>query len=227
MCGSGAIHGERLRPVVQVSSAVPSSRQDQVDVRSSGTWRFPGVGGVAGAVRWAGSWPSGFARRRWGTAGRSVLRLGRCRSSRGRGSPGTELRRWYAVVPPLVEVGLERVEDAGPAGGLDQQLIDTGRIGGLGGGADGDAQPPGDLPYRAAFGAQRLDGRVAFPVAGDKPPLPSAVTCPACRSGSARTSRISVNRERSRLPRPAASPRGRPAPARPSPASPRRPTVRR
>ena len=56
---------------------------------------------------------------------------------------------------PLAEVGLERVQDGRPAGGLDQQLIDAGRTGELGGGAAGRPQAAGDLADSAALGAQR------------------------------------------------------------------------
>ena len=73
-----------------------------------------------------------------------------------------------AVVPPLAEVRLEGVQDAGAAGGLDQQLIDAGRTGELGGGAAGQPQAAGDLADEAALGAQRLDSGIAFPVPGDQ-----------------------------------------------------------
>jgi hypothetical protein len=76
-----------------------------------------------------------------------------------------------AVVPPLAGAGLVRVQDAGPAGGLDQQLVDAADSGELPGGVAGDAQAAGDLADRAAFGAQRLDRGVAFPVPGGQAAL--------------------------------------------------------
>ena len=90
-----------------------------------------------------------------------------------------------AVVPPLVEVGLERVQDGGPAGGLDQQFVDAGGIGELGGGAAGQPQAAGDLADGAAFGAQRLDRGVAVPVPGDQPPLVAVHVAEPVRPGRA------------------------------------------
>jgi hypothetical protein len=88
-----------------------------------------------------------------------------------------------AVVPPLVEVGLERVQDGRPAGGLDQQLVDAGRLGELQDGVAGQSQAAGDLADRAAPGAQRLDRRVAFPVPGDQAALVAVLVAEPVRLG--------------------------------------------
>jgi len=58
-----------------------------------------------------------------------------------------------ALVPPLAEVRLERVQDAWPTGGLDQRLVDAGE---LQHGVAGKPQAGGGLADRAALGVQRL-----------------------------------------------------------------------
>jgi hypothetical protein len=50
-----------------------------------------------------------------------------------------------AVVPPLAEVGLVRVQDAGPASGLDQQFLEAVGAGELPGGVAAQSQAAGDL----------------------------------------------------------------------------------
>src|SRR2546423_1441493 len=88
-----------------------------------------------------------------------------------------------ALVPPLVEVGLERVQYGRPAGGLDQQFIDAGCLGELQDGVAGQSQAAGDLADRAAVGAQRLDCRVAFAVPGDQAALVAVLIAEPVRLG--------------------------------------------
>lgn len=133
-------------------------------------WRGFGPGGAAGAASWG--WVVLVL---W-----SAVR--NCRKAAGYGQdvacpaagPDLGVQRGGAgdaVVAALLDVRLERVQDAGAAGGLDQQFFDAGGTGELGGGAAGQSQPPGDLADGAALGEQGLDRGVALQVAGHQPAL--------------------------------------------------------
>ena len=88
-----------------------------------------------------------------------------------------------AVVPPLVDVRLERVEDAGPAGGLDQQFFNAGGTGELVRGLAVQLQPAADLADRQALGEQGLHRGMPFPVAGDQTALTAAHVAEPVRLG--------------------------------------------
>ncbi len=74
----------------------------------------------------ARSWLPGSARRRDGTAARSADRLDAAFPALGLQFGVQDGGVGDAVVPPLVDVRLERVEDASPVGGLDQQFLNAG-----------------------------------------------------------------------------------------------------
>ncbi|MES5825572.1 hypothetical protein [Streptomyces sp. RG80] len=66
-----------------------------------------------------------------------------------------------ALGPPLVQVGLVGVEDAGAARPLsDQEFVRGGRVGEAADGVARQAEPTGDRPQPDAFVEQGMDGRV-------------------------------------------------------------------
>jgi hypothetical protein len=73
----------------------------------------------------------------------------------------------------LAEGGLERVQDAGRAGGLDQELVDAVPGGEPGGGLAVHLEAGGGPAGGAVRGAQFPGGGVAFAVPGDHAPVPA------------------------------------------------------
>ncbi len=66
-----------------------------------------------------------------------------------------------ALRPPLVQVGLVGIKDAGPAGpAADQELVRGGRVGETADGVAGQTEPPGDGPQPEPFVQEDVDGRV-------------------------------------------------------------------
>jgi hypothetical protein len=79
-----------------------------------------------------------------------------------------------ALVPPLADVLLERIQLRFPVHGAGQQLIDAGGAGESLHGLAVQVQGAADRGQRLPGVQPLADGGVAFPGAGDRPPFPAA-----------------------------------------------------